>query len=164
MYYEMWKALSGDRSYVEELRLGHTTVGTLTIPPLVTVAVEGGAGGTLDGDTSALDLQERAFPLLVAPGGLALEDDLGVVVQVRQVEGGSRGNGNVVEDDGGTASLGLAGRGSTGRAREGAAGASLDGLSTRSRGDHGGGRCHSGCRQGSRDKSSLENHCDRTMK
>jgi hypothetical protein len=61
---------------VEELGLGDTTVGTLAVPPAGSIGVEVSTARTLDGDLGALDLQERAIPLLVAPGRLTLEDDL----------------------------------------------------------------------------------------
>lgn len=61
---------------VEELGLGLAAVGALSVPPSGTVGVEVGAGRAFNGDLVALDLQKRAIPLLVAPSGLALEDDL----------------------------------------------------------------------------------------
>lgn len=61
---------------VEELGLGDATAATLAVPPASTVGVEGGAGGSLNGDARALDLEEWSVPLGVAPGGLALEDHL----------------------------------------------------------------------------------------
>jgi hypothetical protein len=61
---------------VEELGLSDTTVASLSIPPAGSIGVQLGATGTLDGDSRALDLEERAVPFLVPPGGLTLEDNL----------------------------------------------------------------------------------------
>lgn len=59
----------------EELGLLLATVSALAVPPTGTVSVEGGTG-TVDSDLLSRDLQKRASPLLVAPGGGTLEDDL----------------------------------------------------------------------------------------
>lgn len=61
---------------VEELGLGLAAVAALAVPPPGAVGVEVRARGALDRDLLALDLEERAVPLFVAPGRLALEDDL----------------------------------------------------------------------------------------
>lgn len=61
---------------VEELGLRHTTVTSLPIPPAGSIGVQLGATGTLDVDSSALDLEERTVPFLVSPSCLALEDNL----------------------------------------------------------------------------------------
>lgn len=59
----------------EELGLLLATVSTLAVPPASAVSVKDGTG-TVDSDLLSRDLQQRAGPLLVAPGGGALEDDL----------------------------------------------------------------------------------------
>lgn len=59
----------------EELGLDLALV-TFAVPPAGTVAVELGTAGTGDGDILALNLQQRALPLLVAPSSGAFEDDL----------------------------------------------------------------------------------------
>lgn len=60
----------------EELGFRLAAVAALRVPPAGSVGVQLCAGGSLDGDAVALDLEQRAFPFLVAPGGGALEDDL----------------------------------------------------------------------------------------
>lgn len=60
----------------KELGLCLATVSTLAIPPAGTIRVELRAAGTGDGDILALDLQHGARPLLIAPSGCTLEDDL----------------------------------------------------------------------------------------
>lgn len=139
----------------EELGLGLATVGALGVPVFLTQAVQRRAGGTLDSDASTGDGEKRSLPLLVAEGGLSLEDDLGVVLDLGEVQGGSCRDLEVLEGDGRAGSLLLHGVGGTAGAGEGAARGALHnvvGLHDR------GGRCHGGCRQGSRDKSRLENH------
>lgn len=136
----------------EELRLGLATVGALGVPVLLAEAVQRSAGGTLDGDASAGNVQKRSLPLLVAEGGLALEDDLGVVLQLGEVQGGSRRDGDILEGDGRARSLLLHGVSGTAGAREGAARGALHNVAGVHR------RCHDGCRQGSSEKSRLENH------
>lgn len=66
----------GQRVRGEELGLRLAAVAALRVPPAGSVGVQLCTGGSLDGDALALDLEERAFPFLVAPGGGALEDDL----------------------------------------------------------------------------------------
>lgn len=60
----------------EELGLRLATVATLAIPPTGAVWVQNRAAGTLDGDTIALNLEQRARPLLVTPSSCTLENDL----------------------------------------------------------------------------------------
>lgn len=139
----------------EELGLRFATVGALGVPVLLAEAVQRRAGGTLDGDASTGNGQQGSLPLLVAEGGLSLEDDLGVVLQAGEVQGSSCGDLNVLEGDGRAGSLLLHGVGGTAGAGESAAGGALHNVV----GLHDGGRrCHDGCRQGSRDKSRLVNH------
>lgn len=66
----------GQRVRGEELGLRLAAVAALRVPPAGSVGVQLRTGGSLDGDAVALDLEEGAFPFLVAPGGGALEDDL----------------------------------------------------------------------------------------
>lgn len=61
---------------VEELGLGLATVRALAVPPLGAVAIDNVARGAGDGDVSAGDRDQGAFPLLVAEGSGTLEDDL----------------------------------------------------------------------------------------
>lgn len=61
---------------VEELGLGLATVRALAIPPLGAIAIDNVARGAGDGDVSSRDRDQGAFPLLVAEGSGALEDDL----------------------------------------------------------------------------------------
>jgi hypothetical protein len=68
----------------EELRLGLSTAAAPTVPPAGSIRVEIGARGTGDLDTGALDLEQWAGPFFVAPGGLALEDDLRPHVSVNR--------------------------------------------------------------------------------
>lgn len=94
---------------VEELGLLLAAVGTLGIPPALTLAVDGVAGSTRDGETVTAEGDERTLPLLVAKGGLALEDDVGVILELGQVEDLASGDRDVLEDDGRAASLVLDG-------------------------------------------------------
>lgn len=88
---------------LEELGLGDTTAATLTIPVGGAVAVEDGVTvrGTGNLDVGSADGEQRAFPLGVLEGGLALKDDGGVIGQVGQVQGDAAGHGQGVQDDGG---------------------------------------------------------------
>lgn len=60
----------------EELGLGLSAVAALGIPPSLTLTVNGVARGTLDEEVVSGEGNKGTFPLLVAKGGLALEDDL----------------------------------------------------------------------------------------
>jgi hypothetical protein len=60
----------------EELGLRLAAVAALTVPPAGAVGVQCRARRTLDLDVFAGYLQQGPCPLLVAPGCLALEDDL----------------------------------------------------------------------------------------
>lgn len=64
---------------IKELGLGLATVATFAIPPASTIRVQIGTTGALDVDLVSLDLEKRTSPLLIAPGGLALKDDLSYV-------------------------------------------------------------------------------------
>lgn len=139
----------------EELRLGLATVGALGVPVLLTQTIQRRAGGTLDSDAGTGNGKKRALPLLVAEGGLSLEDDLGVVLHLGEVQGGSCRDLEVLEGDGRAGSLLLHGVGGTAGAGESAARGALHNVVSL---HDGGWRCHGGCRQGSRDKSRLENH------
>lgn len=61
---------------IEKLGFGDTPVAAFGIPPTCAVGVQGRTAGTLDRDIVTLDLEQGPLPFLVAPGGLALEDDL----------------------------------------------------------------------------------------
>ena len=115
---------------VEHIGLGLATVGALGVPPTGSISVKSGTSAVA-GDVVTRDGDKRTLPLLVAEGGGALEDDVGALLQVGQVEGGAGGNDEVAEGDGRARGLGLGDSGSTGRARESAAvGATLDGGSS----------------------------------
>lgn len=60
----------------EELGLGLSAVAALGVPPSLTLAVDRVARGTLDEEIVSGEGNQGAFPLLVAKGSLALEDDL----------------------------------------------------------------------------------------
>lgn len=79
---------------VEELGLRLAAVGALAVPPTGTVGVEVGPGGAFDGDLGALDLQQRAIPLFIAPSSLAFKDDLDTGYQQSQPPRG-RGSGGL---------------------------------------------------------------------
>lgn len=61
---------------VEELGLGLAAVASLSVPPSGTASIDGVARGTLDSDGASREGDQRAFPLLVAERGGALESDL----------------------------------------------------------------------------------------
>jgi hypothetical protein len=61
---------------IEELWLGLATVGTLAVPPALSTTVDGVVRSAGNDDVRARDTDERSIPLLVAEGGLAVEDDL----------------------------------------------------------------------------------------
>jgi hypothetical protein len=61
---------------IEELRLGLATIGTLAVPPALSTTVDGVVGSAGNDNVGAGDTDERPIPLLVAEGGLAVEDDL----------------------------------------------------------------------------------------
>lgn len=60
----------------KELGLRLATVGSLAIPPTGAVWIQNGTTGTLDSDIIALNLEQGARPLLVAPSSCTLKDDL----------------------------------------------------------------------------------------
>ena len=60
----------------EELGLGLATVAALSIPPALTFAVNGVAGGTLDEKVVSGEGNQGTFPQSVAESSLSLEDDL----------------------------------------------------------------------------------------
>ena len=105
---------------VEHLGLGLAAVGALGVPPTGSISVKGGTGA-VDGDVVTRDGDKGTLPLLVAEGGGALEDDVGALLQVGQVEGGAGGNDEVAEGDGRARLLVLDGVSSTAGAAEGAA-------------------------------------------
>jgi hypothetical protein len=76
---------------VEHLGLGLATVSALGVPPTGSISVESGTSA-VDGDVVTRDRDERTLPLLVAEGGGTLEDDVGALLQIGQVEGGASGN------------------------------------------------------------------------
>jgi hypothetical protein len=65
----------------EELGLLLSTVAALGIPPSLTLAVDRVARGTLDEEVVSGEGNQGTFPLLVAKGSLALEDDLRLLVR-----------------------------------------------------------------------------------
>jgi len=106
----------------EELGLGSAAVATVSIPVLLTLAVENSTRA-LNSDLVTGDLEKRSLPLLVAPGGGALEDDLGVVLELAQIKSLTSGDLEAVEDNGAARGLGLHGLFGAAGAGEGAAGA-----------------------------------------
>ena len=127
---------------VEHLGLGLATVGALGVPPTGSISVESGTSA-VDGDVVTGDGDEGTLPLLVAEGGGALEDDVGALLQVGQVEGGAGGNDEVAEGDGRARLLVLDGVGGTAGAAEGAAiAASIE--RSGSSDDRRGSQCHGG--------------------
>lgn len=60
----------------KELGLCLSAVAALAIPPTGAIRVQNGTTGTLDGDAIAFNLEQRARPLLIAPGSCTLKDDL----------------------------------------------------------------------------------------
>lgn len=60
----------------EELGLGLSAVAALGVPPALTLAVNRVTRGTLDEEVVSGEGNQGTFPLLVAKGSLALEDDL----------------------------------------------------------------------------------------
>ena len=111
---------SGHAVSIEELGLGLAAIAALAVPPASTVAIQNTASSTGNGDGSTGNADEGSFPLLVAEGSGALENDVGSALQASQVEGGTGRNSNIVKDNGGAGSLGLSGRRSTAGAAEGA--------------------------------------------
>ena len=107
---------------VEHLGLGLATVRALGVPPTGSISVKSGTSA-VDGDVVTRDRDKRTLPLLVAEGGGALEDDVGALLQVGQVEGGAGGNDKVAESDGRARLLVLDGVRNTAGAAEGAVGA-----------------------------------------
>lgn len=61
---------------IEELWLGLATVGTLAVPPALSTTVDSVVGSAGNNGVGAGDTDERSISLLVAEGGLAVEDDL----------------------------------------------------------------------------------------
>jgi hypothetical protein len=103
----------------EELWLINATVSSLSIPPSLTTSIENSTRA-LNSDLVSRDLHKRSLPLLVAPGSGSLEDDLGVVLELAEIESLTAGDSNVVKDNGGAGGLGLAGLGGAVGAGEGA--------------------------------------------
>ena len=127
---------------VEHLGLGLATVGALGVPPTGSISVKSGTSA-VDGDVVTRDGDEGTLPLLVAEGGGALEDDVGALLQVGQVEGGAGGNDEVAEGNGRARLLVLDGVGSTaGAAERAAVAASIEGSGSSN--DRRGSQCHGG--------------------
>lgn len=84
---------------IHELGLGLATVGALTVPPAGALAVNHGILGSGDGEAGPTETDERALPLLVAEGGGTLEGDLRVVGGIREVQGLTGGNLDVLQHD-----------------------------------------------------------------
>lgn len=103
----------------KELGLILATVSSVSIPPSLTTSVKHSTRA-LNGDLVSRDLHKRSLPLLVAPGSSSLEDDLGVVLELAEIQSLATGDSDVVEDDGGAGGLRLAGLGGTVGAGEGA--------------------------------------------
>jgi hypothetical protein len=66
----------GEGMSIEKLGLSLAAIAALTIPPTGTIGVQRGTRCALDVDPSAFNLEQWAGPFLVAPGGLAFEDNL----------------------------------------------------------------------------------------
>lgn len=79
-------------------------------------------GSTLDGDLVTGDRDERTLPLLVTEAGGTLEGNGGSILELGQVESGTGGNIDVVQDDSSARGLALDGGGSV---RECTAGTSI---------------------------------------
>ena len=127
---------------VEHLGLGLATVGALGVPPTGSISVESGTSA-VDGDVVTRDGDKGTLPLLVAEGGGTLEDNVGALLEVGQVEGGASRNDEVAEGDGRARLLVLDGVGGTAGAAEGAAvgaGIKRGGSSNNRRGS----QCHGG--------------------
>lgn len=110
---------------VEELWLGLSTVGSLTIPVLGSLTIKLAAGGTLDSNVSSGDREERTGPFFVTEGGGTLEDDLGTRLEASQVKSGTGWDRKGAEDDGGAGSLGLGSGGGTSSSGEGTGGTTV---------------------------------------
>ena len=81
------------------LGLGLASVRSLSIPPLLTSAINGVAGGTHHLDVGSGDGDERTCPLLVSKGRCALEGDSGTGLQAREVQGGTSRNSHAADDN-----------------------------------------------------------------
>ena len=120
---------------VEHLGLGLATVGALGVPPTGSISIESGTSA-VDGDVVARDGDEGTLPLLVAESGGTLEDDVGTLLEVGQVEGGAGRDSNVVEGDSGARLLVLDGISGVGESAAVALGGSSN--------NRGGSQCHGG--------------------
>ena len=120
---------------VEELGLFLAAVGSLSVPPAGSIAVESGTSA-IDSDGVTGDGDEGTGPLLVTEGGGTLEDDVGALCKTGQIKGGAGWDSNAVEGDGGARLLVLDGIGSVGESAAVALGGSSD--------DRGGSQCHGG--------------------
>lgn len=103
----------------EELGLRLATVSAAAIPVELTLGVKNSTRA-LNGDLVSRDLQKRALPLLVAPGGGSLEDNLGVVLELAEIKSLAGRDSKAVEDDGSARGLRAHGLGSAAGAGEGA--------------------------------------------
>lgn len=84
---------------IHELGLGLAAVRALAVPPARALAINHGILGSGDGEAGTTEADERALPLLVAEGGGTLEGNLGVVGGVREVQGLTGGDLNVLKHD-----------------------------------------------------------------
>jgi hypothetical protein len=128
---------------VEELGLGLATVGSLSVPPAGTIAIEDGSGSSLDGNVGSGNRDEGTRPLLVAESGLTFKDDLfswsvgssnqaadwashgSSLFQTSQIKGSTRRNSDRRKDNSRASSLRRDGRGGTLGARESTSGRAL---------------------------------------
>ena len=94
----------------KELGLCFSTVSSISIPIFLTTSIKHSTRA-LNSDLVSRDLHKRPLPLLVAPGSGSLEDDLGIVLELAEVQGLAAGDSNVVEDDGSARGLRFAGLG-----------------------------------------------------
>lgn len=125
----------------EELGLLLAAVASLAVPPTSTITLNLTTSVLLDGNAGSGRRDQRALPFLIAEGGGTVEDNLwhnisrwhptdqscktysGTGLQASQVQGLTRGHGDVVQGDGGAG--GLAGL-ERGRRGESARAASLE--------------------------------------
>jgi hypothetical protein len=151
---------------VEELGLGDTTVGALTVPPLGTVSVDNVARGSGDSDVSTGDADERSIPLLVLKSRGTLElwlvlayvilfhsssnhcqyrspsstySDGSTAGQASEIESSAGRDSDAAQDDVGARSLASAGRGRGGEGTGGGTALSGPGRLAGSGGNQGGG-------------------------
>lgn len=142
----------------KELGLSNATVSSLSIPIFLTTSIEHSTRA-LNSDLVSRDLHQWSLPLLVAPGGGSLEDDLGVVLELAEVQGLAAGDSDVVEDDGSARGLRLAGLGGAVGAGECAGCGALGvGVDVRGLGDCWGGDGDGAAGQGSEESETEFGH------